>query len=497
MVKLNRDGAVQVYIRARALDAAALAVLGDHEAEIELVSEALGLVQAWVPFDRIEGLAALDLVEQVARPSYAHSRIGSVTSEGDQDLRADDLRGLRNVTGKGVRVGVISAGAESIAAAQASGDLPNKVRTFGSCNFAVWDAASCDEGTAMMEIVHDLAPGARLGFAAVATSAEFIKAVNNLVNKFGADVVVDDIGFFGEPFFADGPVAKAAAAVSKRALFVSAAGNDAEVHYEARFRETTFNGVGPLIATTVHNFGAAAGRSKDTSMDIDLGPGESVQVVLQWNDPFGGSSNDYDLFLINQNGTVIDSGEVEQNGSQDPLEFVIAQNSSLFAVTWRVVVRRFSGNARRLEMYFQGGTIAEYNVPSGSVFGHPAAKKVLAVGAIDARDPGNDRIESFSSRGPARVFFPKKRKRRKPDVAGIDGVRTTGPGAFPVRFFGTSAAAPHLAGVAALLFEVDPQAKPRQVRRAIGKGAVDLGPKGRDKKFGRGRADAVRSANRL
>ena len=91
-------------------------------------------------------------------------------------------------------------------------------------------------------------------------------------------------------------------------------------------------------------------------------------------------------------------------------------------------------------------------------------------------DPGHDR-RSRRTRwiGPALILVPSRKNRKKPDVAGIDGTRTTGPGAFPVFFFGTSAAAPHVAGVAALLLEVDPGATPAELRRALKRGAVDLG----------------------
>jgi hypothetical protein len=116
--------------------------------------------------------------------------------------------------------------------------------------------------------------------------------------------------------------------------------------------------------------------------------------------------------------------------------------------------------------------------------------EVLAVGAIDAGDPGNNTIEPYSSRGPAHILFPAEEIRPKPDIAGIDGVSVTGAAGFPTTFFGTSAAAPHLAGLAALLLEDRPQASPHELAQAIRDGAVDLGPAGFDNSFGAGRAEA-------
>ncbi len=115
----------------------------------------------------------------------------------------------------------------------------------------------------------------------------------------------------------------------------------------------------------------------------------------------------------------------------------------------------------------------------------------MAVGAIDANDPGNDTIEFFSSIGPSRIDFPSVQLRDKPDITGIDGVSVTGTGGFPSTFFGTSASAPHIAAIAALLKQAAPSATPAQIRDALTSTAVDLGPMGRDDTYGWGLADAL------
>ena len=106
------------------------------------------------------------------------------------------------------------------------------------------------------------------------------------------------------------------------------------------------------------------------------------------------------------------------------------------------------------------GFRAGHAIPMGSVFGHKAVPGVIAVGAIDAGDAGHDDIEAFSSQGPSEVYFPSFESRLKPDITGIDGVAVTGAGGFPNPFFGTSAAAPHIAAIAALVLEA--------TRRTIG-----------------------------
>ena len=249
----------------------------------------------------------------------------------------------------------------------------------------------------MAEIVHDIAPGARIAVAAAGTSLEFIARVNDLVNTFGADIIVDDLGFSFEPYFEDGLLAQAVAGVKDQVVFVSSAGNAARKHYEADYKDNS----------NLHDFGLRAGGSTDLTMDVLVGPGEFLFTVLQWNDQFGLSANDYDLFLFDGAETTIGASSRDlQDGTQDPREFVCYFNPAFFQVRSKIVVGRFSGAGRRLEMFLRGGIqIDEYNVPDGSIFGHSAVPGVLAVGAIDAADPGNDTIEPFSSRGPSRIDF--------------------------------------------------------------------------------------------
>src|SRR5439155_289114 len=129
---------------------------------------------------------------------------GAPHGEGDAAARADLVRGL-GYDGSGTVVGVISDGIDHAAVAQATGDLPAvMVPADARCR-----PGSGDEGTALLEIVHDLAPGAQLVFSEGLTSGlVFIDSVNCLVAA-GAGVIADDLVFFDEPFFADGPLALA------------------------------------------------------------------------------------------------------------------------------------------------------------------------------------------------------------------------------------------------------------------------------------------------
>ena len=262
-----------------------------------------------MPVGRVADVANLDLVKSVSAPDYARLRAGSVTTEGYQILRGDLARSLFGLHGAGVRVGVISNGVDSRASAQASGDLPVSIEIDPN------RPGSGDEGTAMLEIVYDFAPGASMAFSGPRTSLEMIESIRYLAsNAFGgagADIIVDDIGWLQEAYFEDGPVAQEVAlAIADGVIYVSSAGNDAQQHYEALFNR----GVGGF-----HNLAIG-----DQSMDIFVPAGGSVVASLQWNDPFGASGNDYDLHLCELGSqSLIDcvSSSVNvQNGDDDPLE---------------------------------------------------------------------------------------------------------------------------------------------------------------------------------
>jgi hypothetical protein len=194
-----------------------------------------------------------------------------------------------------------------------------------------------------------------------------------------------------------------------------------------------------------------------------------------------------------------------------PIETVSVQNDTSQFVSLNVVIKRFAGAVLPLRMVFNGDVfIEEHNVPDHSVFGHPCVREAMAVGAIDASDPGFDTIESFSSHGPCEIFFvpgnPGFRTsqaatltplevRDKPDVVAADGTHTTLPLFAP--FFGTSAAAPQAAAVAALLMELGggPEfMSASQVLNLMRMAAVDRGAPGIDNTYGYGVVDAVRAA---
>jgi hypothetical protein len=180
-----RDGGrLHVIMKVIGTASTSTAALQAAGLEIEIVNDRFGLVQGWIADGAVPALADLPIVQSVSPAWPAEHNTGSVTSQGDHASRADLVRQL-GYDGSGVSVGVISGGIDSLAHSQATGDLPSVIVPSG-CQLL----SGNDEGTAMLEIVHDLAPGARLLFSSNGfTSLELMHAMDCLTSA-GADVIV-------------------------------------------------------------------------------------------------------------------------------------------------------------------------------------------------------------------------------------------------------------------------------------------------------------------
>ena len=485
-VRIKQDQ-VQVYVQAKDSIDPIRQQLIDAGLIVELENDDLNIIQGWIDPSGLQVIAAMEGVKKITTPDYGYSRSGSVNTQGDAILRSNVLRNF-GLNGQGVKVGIISDGSNNWTSARASGDLPSNITRYGSCTTRSADpenclgALTCNEGTAMAEIIHDLAPAADIAIAAVSTSLEFINQVNQLANVFGADVIVDDLGFYAEPYFQDGPIAQAVAAVSSSVLFVSAAGNSADIHYERSYVNST---------GSLHNFGIAEGGGFNQSNLVRVPARGFVVPILQWNDPFDGSLNDYNLFLYNEGLTQILAASTEnQLEGNPPLEGFCYYNSAFSPRDLHLVIQKAAGSDKRLEMFTLGASALQYRQSSGSIFGHPAVSSAIAVAAINADEPGNNNIAFYSSRGPSRIDFPVLSNRQKPDITAIDGVSVTGAGGFPSTFFGTSAAAPHVAGIAAQLLSLAGSPSISAVKNALLNSGLDLGATGFDSTYGFGRIDA-------
>ena len=482
MVDIQTDVTPEVLARIRALGGTIINSVGRYRA-----------IRANLPTAAVEQLAALEAVQSIrpadvavtpGRAQGLRSNIRSDvaatravdTSEGDVAHQANVARQTYSVDGTGIGIGVISDGVDTLAGQQETGDVPARVTVLpgqagGSISYACGGSSKGTEGTAMLEIVHDLAPGGELLFATgIGGAAQMAQNIEDLCAG-GADIIVDDIGYLRASAFQDDVIAQAvSAAAGNGCYYFSSAGNGGNLNdgtagvWEGDYAAgspVTVNGV-PVGVT--HNFGG--GEEENRIKRNSTNP-----ISLQWSDPAGGSENDYDLFLIDADDNVLASSTNTQDGTQDPIEWIRGSCSDDREDTRLVIVKNTGAADRYLRLNYarEGLEIAT----AGHTFGHSASKDAVGVAAVDVTTAGGagsvfngtESVETFSSDGPRRIFFEADgtpitpgnfsstggRVLQKPDLAAADAVSTSTPGFSPFR--STSAAAPHAAAIAALMLE--------------------------------------------
>jgi subtilisin family serine protease len=471
-------------------------------------------VSGRVPIAALTDIAGISGLRFV-KPVLATTRVGLTTTQGDHSLHGDVARSRFGVDGTGVRVGVLSdsfdcapgpfaSGQSFTRAGQdvVNGDLPLGVRVLADLH-TVPDSECTDEGRAMMQIVHDVAPGASLSFHTAMTSEEdFAEGVVALAND-GAKVVVDDVEYFDEPMFEDGIVANAVDQVVARGVaYFSAAGNEARQSYQSAFRSSGRKG----LAGMRHDFDPGVGVAD--LQRLVAPPGTITVLAVQWDQPFfsatgsRGAQSDIDAIFYNMDGTpvapctdsvaqvVCQEPGIANNIGGDAVELPVIVNLSNQQLDLQLGIELVSGPAPGLVKYvwYDLGAAAlvvdTFDTADATIVGHANAAGAEAVGAAAWYQtaawgsplrpqcvPGC--LDSFSSAGGTPILFDRAGRRldspqlrTKPGIVGPDAGNTSFfyfklgfnvPGSseddqFP-NFVGTSAAAPHVAGVAALLLD--------------------------------------------
>ena len=495
------DGRVLVDIRAD-VTPAVLARIEQSGGTVVTSVPGYRAIRALLPLASLERLAALDAIGTIRTADEAVTRKDD-TSAGDAAHGANRARRTHGVDGTGIGIGVLSNGVRTLADRQKSGDLPDRVTVLPG------QEGTGDEGTAMLEIVHDLAPGADLYFATAWTGqAQFAANIEALCDA-GADVIVDDVGYFAEPNLQDGVIAQGVdAATADGCFFFSAAGNDGNLNDgTSNVWEGDYAAGSALVADSEtlgvrHDFGGGAEENPIRGGFLGLFTGT---IVLQWADPLGASSNDYDLFLVDADGAVVASSTDTQDGTQDPIE-VISMGFFVYEDV-RLVIVKVSGADRYLRVQAFRGKLDI--ATAGTTYGHPAAENAIGVAAVDAASAGgsagvfdgSESVETYSSDGPRRMFFETDgtpitagdfsstggKVLKKPDLAAATCVSTATPGFSP--FCGTSSAAPHAAAVAALMLEAaggPAGVNLVQLRSAMSGAALDIEAAGVDRDSGAG-----------
>ncbi|MEW6270161.1 MAG: S8 family serine peptidase [Thermodesulfobacteriota bacterium] len=506
---------------------------------------------AYPEYARVVGSCDPSLLDEIAaipqvrtiHPNYRPvTSVGAVTSQADVSIAVQQARAEFDVDGAGVPIGILSDSFKAVTgglaigtgcsrvvsgtSSQLTGDLPPSVQVLQD-----FDAPSAtDEGRAMAELVHDLAPGAPLLFhTAFESEAGFASGIDEL-RGCGAQVIVDDVLYFAEPMFQDGIVAQAAqAAVDAGVPYFTSATNYGRLGVDDQFASA----VPGVSGLDLHDFGGG-----EVLAGVTLPVGCDAIVVLQWAEPFDGTlgpgaTTDLDLLVFScSGGSCVELGGLSGDGAQgcsrqdgiggDPLEIVSLPEADGAPDTYFLAVNRACGVDRRFRIALIAGCVGPQNVDQAifrdaQIYGHAGAAGVVAVGAVNYReiDAGGDftapfgivNVEAFSSLGGELPFFfgptgvplaGAPVLRAKPEIAAPDGTNTTffSPGSdaegdgFP-NFFGTSAAAPHAAAVAALVRERNPALGPAAVLATLTDTALDIEAPGFDFLSGFGLIDAV------
>lgn len=428
-----------------------------------------------------------------------------VTSEADAILHMDQVRAA-GFRGGGVRVGVISTGVVNLASYQAAGVIPNSLYVSQNTR------GSLDEGSWMLELVHQHAPDAVLGFCD-GVDLDFGGCIKDLATNFHADVIVDDILFSGQYYpDATADIVGQLEAANDRFVFIHLSGNEQAGGYWQGPFVPTQTSLG-ASAATVLDFGVASGAGSDPFNTVILPSAARLVLILNWNDsPHTATNHALTAYLLDANLQVLS----QTSGQTDPTLTLDYTNASGAAQTVRLAVALQPGaSANGLAVQITQGhrtcnmdclplAHSTSGLAGGTVGDFPDA---LVVGATMVSAPRE--LEPWSNVGPFRIDFaatadpaspdgydytrlPTPLSVAKPDLVAPDCVTvgfSDGTTVTNGSFCGTSAAVPAIAGAAALLESAG--FNRMQVLKALRSTAAPLGAASWDPGYGFGLANVV------
>jgi len=436
---------------------------------------------------------------------------GLIQTQGDRSINTDLARNGFNIAGNGIKIGVLSDSYNTLNRATQdmdNKDLPGPGDTTNSTPVSVLQdypyGARSDEGRAMLQVVHDIAPKAKLAFrTGFITPNDMAVGIRQLADS-NCNVIVDDVTFVTEPFFKPGVIANAIRDVSARGVhYVTAAGNFGVKSYGAVFNPSTA-ALPSGIFGRAHNFGGGDIYQIDSVKGTPTEPG-IYTMVLQWQEDFyslggnSGTSSDIDAFVIDNLGNIIGFNRVNTGGDAvEMLTLVVTQNTTIRVL---IVNASLTTSPRFKYVVFRGDLkITNHQQDSSTVVGQGNAPEAITVGAAlysntPAYGVSSVTKASFSSIGGT---IYNNTASPKPDIVGPNGVNTSVDfGSLDLErdgtpnFFGTSAAAPHVAGAVALMLEArrkfyNQTLTPPQVKQLIASSALDMDVPGFDYNTGNG-----------
>jgi Subtilase family len=416
---------------------------------------------------------------------------GKIITEGDKLIKADTARQAFTIDGSGAKIGIISSSfnaGKQLDNDIANGELPGKNHPVQILkDLEPGSNGADDEGRALAQVVHDIAPGAKILFHTAAGTAagkfnlvdekSYSEAVNSLVNA-GANIIVDD-AILLTSIFQDGGAAQAAkSAVDKGVVFISAAGNNGKISYQSKYQSdgTTFDFGGKTFEALDFD----ASKNVDVFQDITTTKDKTnLLPLLTWSEPNGEVHNELEMFLLSSpnlptskaDNVLAISGIPSPTAIDYPLKglgYQAAKDQKMYLVIGRELngseapnqvkwISNANGSDRTAKYEYINSNDSETG--SSTIFGVSNLNEVITVGATDQNQDfrsGLAMIRDYSSNGSSPILFDREgdtlfdpQLRTKPDIIAPDGISTSVAG-FEI-FQGTSAAAPHIAGIVALM----------------------------------------------
>lgn len=477
---------------------------------IEMIGFSKKRITCWIEADKINGMVTasrnISWIQPVIKPL---NNSGPVLSQGDSAQRSGIARQITGLNGTGVKIGVLSDSYNLLGGANggvSAGELPGVSNPNGFITPVTVLSESlnggADEGRAMIEIIHDVAPGAQLYYySAFNGEADFANGIRALAEA-GCKIIVDDITYLLEPFFQDGLIAQAVDEVTANygVSYYSSAGNSINNSYEAPYRASAYRPFSNSTETA-HNFGTAGNPVYFLPIQLT----RSLIMALEWDDPYfstgngsAGATSDLDIYLLVQNGSsyqVVASSN-DSNIGADPAELFRVNGSGNAYI---LITKKAGANPRNIKFVgFRGLSwavtpVSIAGIKASTIIGHHNATNTIAVGAASYDDTPAYGIapplpESYTSRGGTPIYrsisgdlLPNPIIRQKPEIVAPDNANTS----FFIagydyendgvpNFSGTSAAAPHAAAVAGLMLQGNPGLTPNAIKTALINSCVDM-----------------------